>query len=150
MATTTKAVADILDRWDIGYYADSQENFLHLGVKSPNVGTRIILLGAIQNGLVVNINAPMIFKLNNKVFKAVFLEKLLELQNSLVLTNFYLNTHSNGEEWVGASIDLPLFEGELTYQSLFSCMTHLTNHLKEIVPRFRHILATGNELDSDR
>lgn len=145
MTTTLRAIANILDRWDIGYHVDPTETYLRLETKSQNIEDRPVYLRATQNGQVLNINAPGIFKLNEKVFKAVFLEKLLELQDSIYLINFHLNTYQNGEEWVGASIDMPLFDRKVTYQNLFSCMVHLSNHLKEIIPRLQHILATGCE-----
>lgn len=145
MTMTLKAIADILDRWNIGYYADPTETYLRLETKSQHIEDLPVYLRAVQNGQIISINAPALFNVNEKVFKDIFLGKLLELHNSISLINFYLNTYQNGEEWVGASIEMPLFERQLAHMNLFYCMAHLTYHLKVIIPRFQHILDTGRE-----
>lgn len=145
MTTNLDAIAEILTQENIAYELDREKSRIYLAAELGKIGRKAIVIRVIGNGDILEIEAPGLFQVNEKVFKGIFMQKLLELQGNMSLLKFYHYTLKNGEQWIGVFLEFPLFDNPLTSEQLFSCLSHLTAKLKEFIPRLQHILATGNE-----
>lgn len=142
---TIDAIAELLDRNNVGYNFTSEKNALVIYAKLENAEDRPIGLRIIQNGEILEINAFALFKLNGKVFKNLLMENILKIQDSTPLLKFYLHTVENKDEWIGAAIDFPLPNRKLLNNSALECIEFLINSLDKNIPRLQHILDTGCE-----
>lgn len=142
---TLDAIADLLDRNDIGYNFTPTENSLIIYARLENAEDRPIGMRIVHNGKILEINAAALFKVNGKVFKNLLMENILKIQDTTPLIKFYLHTIKGEEEWIGAAIDYPLFNREALSYGAIKCICFLINTLDENIVCLQHILATGCE-----
>ena len=140
---TLDAIADLFDRNDVGYNFTPKKNSLIIYASLKNTEDRPIGLRIIHNGEILEINAAALFQLNDKVFKNLLMENILKIQDSTPLLKFYHHTLKNKDEWIGAAIDFPLLDRQLSNNSLIECICFLIGSLDENIFRLQHILDTG-------
>lgn len=142
---TLNAIADLLDRNDIGYNFTPTKNSLIIYARLENAEDRPIGMRIAHNGKILEINAAALFKVDGKVFKNLLIENMLKIQDTTPLIKFYLHTIKEKEEWIGAAIDYPLPSREALGYGAIECICFLINTIDDNIVRLHHILDTGFE-----
>ncbi|MEL6929490.1 MAG: hypothetical protein AAFO95_12745 [Cyanobacteria bacterium J06600_6] len=146
---TLDAIADLLDRNDIGYHFTPTKNSLIIYSRFKEFRDRPIGLRIIHNGEILEINAAALFQLKDKVFKNLLMEKLLKIQNTTTLLKFYILNVGDEGEWIGAAINYPLGNLEFWDTGAIECIRLLISSLAKNHVSLQHMLATGQELIED-
>lgn len=145
MTTTIHAIADILIREDIDYMFDREKNFLFVAIKLDDIKEQGIVIKVIENGKIVQVVAPLLFKINGSVHKGAVMQKIFELQFKTPILKFSCNTLENNKQYIEARIDFPVYRSTFAQNDLFFCFNFLRAKLIEQLPRLQHVLATGCE-----
>ena len=139
------AIANFFDQESLPYKLDREKSVIYLSANLEAIGYKIISLRFIGSGDILEISLPELFQVDNKVFKGILMQKLLELQKDIILLKFYLYTLDNGQQWIGVYLEIPLFEISISQEQLYAYLNFLINKIKNLIPRLQHILATGKE-----
>lgn len=143
MRTNLQFIAETFQKLNIGFELDKAQSRLYLLAKGKNLNPQqYCIVNVRAKGELVEIILPRLFQIQGQVFKGVFLQTLLTIQDETPLIKFW---YVPKEESVYASIELPLVDTSLTEANLIVSINKLITSVDEIIPRLQQVLVTGND-----
>ncbi len=145
MATTLEQVCDYLRRDGRRYTMDVDGEQVNCHGEGAN-GRWDIEIRLSEEGECLHLRVPRLVALGESPYAAVLCLRVLELHYEIKLGRFGLDPV---DHWLDCEIILPLDDAPLTHRQLRRALGTLVLLADQQAPRFRHILATGEDPGED-
>lgn len=140
MATTLESLTQLLNKKGIPHEVDQE--FIDLTANTKSNGHQPIMLRLTGKGELLEFHATPLCQIKDHIYKGVVLQTM-----SIIAWQYPCLKMSYHPErgTVGASIEIPLLDMELTETTFWYCLNQLVTWLDEFMPRLQSVLATGTD-----
>lgn len=145
MATTLDQVCEYLRRDGWQYLVDADAQVVRCRRRALT-GRCDLEVRIGERGDCLHLRVPAVVTVGDSPHKALLTERILELHYQIKIGRFGLGP---GEGDIDCEVILPLEDAPLTYRQFTRCVTHLTLLVEQQRPRFRAILARGEDPERD-